>query len=211
MTNTNHTPTPPTAIYVHGLGSGAYSQSFKALSQRFPQFMWAMAEFGEDLAENVDHLNRLVSKLNPTLIIGTSLGGLTVLFADAPDAVKIACNPALSISECARNTIGLGRHEYLCQRIDGKTEFVLTEQMCDRFAAYLEEHHPSLGHASYALFAAHDELLGDEATAQAQTIVSAIGFDVRIDADGQHRITPSTIDLIAKCIAESCSAVPAEK
>ncbi len=33
----------------------------------------------------------MVSRHNPSLVVGTSMGGLTVLYADAPDVVKIVC------------------------------------------------------------------------------------------------------------------------
>lgn len=198
----NKTTLPKTAIYVHGLASGAYSLNFKKMTERFPQFTWAMAEFGEDLAANVEHLNRLIAQLKPSLIVGTSMGGLALLYADAPDAVKIVHNPALSIAACVRNTIGLGEHPYKCRRLDKKTTFVLTEEMCQAYEAYIASHTPSLGRANYAVFSAHDELLGDDAAARAQEIVSAFGYEVLTDPEGAHSLTPSTIDLTEKCVAE---------
>lgn len=193
---------PPVAIYVHGLASGAYSLNFKKMTDRFSQFTWAMAEFGEDLAANVGHLNRLVAQLKPSLIVGTSMGGLALLYADAPDAIKVVHNPALSIASCVRNTIALGEHPYKCRRLDKKTTFVLTEEMCHAYEAYIASHTPSLGRANYAIFSAHDELLGDDAAAHAQELVSAFGYEVLTDPEGAHSLTPSTIELIDKCIAE---------
>lgn len=186
----------PTAIYVHGLASGANASTGKALSKRFNNFNWITTDFGEDLAANVRQLNECVKAHKPQLIVGTSMGGLTLLYADAPDAVKIAINPALSIADCVRNTIGLGRHKYFCKRLDSATEFELTEEMCNGYEAYIVTHTPSLGRASYAEFAIHDELLGDEASVEAQKIVSACGYKVLVDPEGTHRIKPSTIDLI---------------
>lgn len=185
-----------TAIYVHGLASGANAATGKTLSKRFDNFNWITTDFGEDLAANVCQLNECVKEHKPQLIVGTSMGGLTLLYADAPDAVKIAINPALSIADCVRNTIGLGTHPYFCKRLDGATEFELTEQMCRDWERYITTHKPSLGRASYAVFAAHDELLGDEASLAAQKIVGDCGYNVMINPDGAHRIKPSTIDLI---------------
>jgi predicted esterase YcpF (UPF0227 family) len=85
-------------------------------------------DFGEDLAENVEQLNEIVRSNYPQLIVGSSMGGLTVLYADAPEAVKVAINPALSIADSVRHTIGLGKHPYFCERMNGTTEFELTEQ-----------------------------------------------------------------------------------
>lgn len=189
---------PPFAIYVHGLASGANATTCDKLAKRFPQFVWVLADFGEELAENVEQLNEIIRSNSPQLIIGTSMGGLTVLYADAPEAVKVVCNPALSIADCVRNTIGLGRHEYFCERLDDATEFELTEQMCQRYERYIASHTPSLGRANYAIFSAHDELLGDEASAAAQQVVANSGYRVLIDPKGKHRMQSSTIKLIAK-------------
>ena len=200
----NKTTMPKTAIFVHGLASGAYSLNFKKMTEGFPQFIWAMAEFGEDIAANVEQLNRQIAKLKPSLIVGTSMGGLTVLYADAPNAVKIVHNPALSIADCVRNIIGLGKHPYKCRRLDKKPSFVLTEEMCQAYEAYIASHTPSLGIVNYAIFSAHDELLGDEAAARAKEFVSELGYETVIDPEGAHSLTPSTFELITK-IVEDCS------
>lgn len=186
----------PVAIYVHGLASGANAATGKILSKRFSNFNWITTDFGEDLVANVRQLNECVKEHKPQLIIGTSMGGLTLLYADAPNAVKIAINPALSIADCVRNTIGLGIHPYFCKRMNGATEFELTEQMCCDWERYIATHTPSLGKSSYAVFAAHDELLGDEASLAAQKIVGDCGYKMMVEPEGTHRIKPSTIDLI---------------
>lgn len=193
---------PPVAIYVHGLASGANATTFDNLAEHFPQFVWTTTDFGEDLAENVEQLNEMIISDYPQLIVGTSMGGLIVLYADAPEAVKVAINPALSIADCVRNTIGLGKHPYFCERLNGATEFELTEPMCQRYEQYIASHTPSLGRANYAIFSLHDELLGDEASAAAQQVVANSGYRVLIDPKGKHRMQSSTIDLIAKEVIE---------
>lgn len=193
---------PPVAIYVHGLASGAKASTFDKLAKCFPQFIWISADFGVELAKNVKQLNDMIRSNYPQLIVGTSMGGLTVLYADAPEAVKVACNPALSIADCVRNTIGLGKHSYFCERLNGATEFELTEQMCQRYERYIASHTPSLGRANYAIFSPHDELLGNEASAAAQQVVANSGYRVLIDPEGKHRMQSSTIKLIAKEIVD---------
>lgn len=196
---------PPVAIYVHGLASGANATTFKRLAKRFPQFVWLTADFGEELAKNVQYLNEMIRYNYPQLIVGTSLGGLTVLYADAPEAVKVACNPALTIADCVRHTIGLGRHPYFCERLDGATEFELTEQICRDYERYIATHTPSLGRASYAIFSAHDELLGDQAAVAAQRLLADSGYRIFVDPEGKHQIQTSTIDLIDKeVVAHGC-------
>ena len=202
MSNANNSSGRPVAIYVHGLASGMAAQTFKTFQSMFPQFEWVSDDFGESIGLNVRQLNRMIHTYNPKVIIGTSLGGVTVLYADAPDAIKIAVNPALSIAHCARHTIGLGRHPYFCPRKDGKREFVLTENMRKSYQRYLSQHTPLPGAESYAIFAAHDELLGDDAALIAQQKVANCGYDVVIDPHGRHRIEPSTIEIISQHIAK---------
>lgn len=190
----------PKAIYVHGLASGAAGTTFNTLARKFKQYRWITTDFEECIEYNVTMLNSLIRQECPALIVGTSMGGLTVLYADAPQAVKIACNPALSIANCVRHTIGLGQHDYFCERIDGKQSFELTEEMCRGYEKYISNHTPSLGKESYAIFSAHDELLGDEASRIAQQVVANAGYNVCVDPKGVHRITSSTITIISNIV-----------
>ena len=139
---------------------------------------------------------------NAKLIVGTSFGGLALLYAETPNAVKIVCNPALSVADSVRNTIGLGEHEYFCKRQNRVQEFVLTEQMCQEYEAYIASHPILQGRASYAIFAEHDELLGDEAAAEAQKVVAEAGYRILIDEQGQHRLGNSAFDIIEKEVIE---------
>ena len=186
----------PVAIYVHGLASGAAGTTINSLARKLKQYRWITTDFGEDIATNVLMLECMISLEHPSLIVGTSMGGVTVLYANAPDVVKIVCNPALSIADSVRNTIGLGEHEYFCDRINGKQTFELTEDMCLGYENYIATHTPLQGKENYAIFSAHDELLGDEASHKAQQVVSDAGYCVSIDSKGVHRITSSTIKII---------------
>lgn len=188
------------AIYVHGLASGRRSSTYGQLSRRFKQYSWIAVDFGEDLAQNVERLNALICEWNPELIVGTSMGALELLYASAPNAVKIACNPALSLAQCVRTTIGLGRHQYLCPREDGATELELTEQMCQRYEQYIALRPILQGSKNYAIFARHDELIGDKATEQAKKIVATCGYEIHVDENGQHRVTATTLEIIAQIV-----------
>jgi hypothetical protein len=192
----------PKAIYVHGLASGAAGTTINLLAHKLKQYRWITTDFGEDIMSNVAILECLVNEYNPALVLGTSMGGVTVLYANAPEVVKIVCNPALSIADCVRNTIGLGQHEYFCERIMGKRTFELTEEMCLGYENYIATHTPLLGKENYAIFSAHDELLGDEASRIAQQVVSDAGYSVLIDSKGVHRITSSTIKLISEIVSK---------
>ena len=196
------TDSRPVAIYVHGLASGAAGTTFNSLARKLKQYRWITTDFEENIERNVIFLNCLIEKYHPALIVGTSMGGVTVLYSNAPNAVKIVCNPALSIADCVRNTIGLGQHDYFCERIDGQQKFELTEEMCVGYENYIANHTPLLGKENYAIFSAHDELLGDEAASVTQQIVADAGYNVSIDPKGVHRITSSTIKIIGGLVSK---------
>lgn len=199
----------PLAHYVHGLASGANAATAIKIAEAFPDYEWSVADYGECIEENVQKLNDIVAHHSPHLIVGTSMGGLTVLYADAPNAIKVVINPALSIADCVRNTIGLGKHPYFCKRMNGAKEFELTEEMCRAYEEYIATHKPLLGRENYAIFATHDELLGDEASARAQELLRECGFKVLIDPNGAHRLQPSTLEMLQQLVSHSvcCSKI----
>ena len=185
-------------MYVHGLGSGAYSRTFRDLSHRFPQFIWGMSEYSEDLAQNVRKIEQFAAKIQPSLIVASSMGALALLYAKVPEhCVKVLHNPALSLADCVRNTIGLGKHAYFCRRLDKKSVFELTELMCCDYEEFIATHSPELSCENYAIFAEHDELLGDQAAAEARNHLESKGFKVLIDSESGHRITAKTFEIIA--------------
>ena len=65
-----------------------------------------------------------------------------------------------------------------------------------------------LGRANYAIFSAHDELLGEVAAAQAQRVLDECGYRIVIDPKGHHRMQSSTLRLIEKeVLANECFGV----
>lgn len=196
------------ALYIHGLASGENGSTFQELKKRFPQFHWISADFGENLEQNVKRINSMAKLWNAKLIIGTSFGGLALLYAKTPNIVKVVCNPALSIADCIRNNIGLGEHEYFCKRQDRVQEFELTEDMCKEYEAYIANHPIQLGKENYALFSAHDELLGDEAAEQAQKVVAEAGYKILKDNKGQHRLGKSAFTIIENEVVKKLEFKP---
>lgn len=186
------------AIYVHGLASGAKSSTFMELQQQFAHLRWMCVDFGEDLEQNVEHLNQMVEFYKPKLIVGTSMGGLETLFVNAPNTVKVVCNPALSLANFIRNSFGLGTHNYRYSRKDGVQQFDLTEQMCIDYEHYIATHPILLGQENHAIFALHDELLGDEATLEARRVLSDAGYTVFVDPHGEHRFSEGTFDYLQR-------------
>ena len=88
--------------------------------------------------------------------------------------------------------------EYSLDEFDKEESYEYSE--FDISDNYIKTNTPLLGKENYAIFSAHDELLGDGASNAAQQVVSTIGYNVYIDAKGVHRMTSSTIKIISKLI-----------
>jgi hypothetical protein len=86
----------PTAMYIHGLASGSNSNTGRELQKLFPQYQWILPEVGEELEQAIDKINDIVAQYNPKIVMGTSYGGLMTMYANAPNATKIICNPAIN-------------------------------------------------------------------------------------------------------------------
>ena len=103
------------AIYIHGLGSGASTSAVKTISRLLPQYKWHALEMNENLKESVAIIDEAVKRLQPNVLMGTSLGGLYIMFVDlssVPWCRRIICNPACNISQIIREKIGFGVKEY---------------------------------------------------------------------------------------------------
>lgn len=185
-----------TAIYVHGLGSGAASTTIHIIRKDFPKYEWIAAEVNENPYESVAKLNSMVKEF----LMGTSLGGYYLFYTDAPQAVKIICNPAMNIETVIREKIGLGKHTYSVERENGESEFVLDEEVCDRFEEYREATPAIAGVRNYAVFSAHDELIGDSSSLDNMAMAFDAGYSILIDAKGGHRLRNTTLKLLKKHI-----------
>ena len=179
----------PIAIYVHGLGSGAASTTVRMVCKIFSEYEWIAIEVNENPFESVEKINATVSKFSPSLLMGTSLGGYYVFYADAPCATKVICNPAMTYS-------------YFVERQDGNTEYTLDEAVCRRFTEYESSHKAVSGTKNYALFAVHDELIGDADMLDSMTMVFESGYRLLLDSKGGHRLRAASLKLLHKEISK---------
>lgn len=184
------------AIYVHGLGSGAASTTIQIIRKTFPEYEWIAAEVNENPYESVAKLNSMVREFMPSILMGTSLGGYYVFYTNAPKTIKIICNPAINIETIIRKKIGLGKHTYFVERENGESEFVLDEAVCYRFEEYRKVTQATSGVKNYAVFSAHDEMIGDTASLDNMAMVFDAGYSILIDAKGGHRLRKTTLKLL---------------
>ena len=186
----------PIAIYVHGLGSGAASTTVRTVRKVFSEYEWIAIEVNENPFESVEKINATISEFKPSLLIGTSLGGYYVFYADAPCATKVICNPAMNIAELNRSKIGFGTYSYFVERQDGKTEYTLDEAVCRHFMEYSKSHKAVNGTRNYALFAVHDELIGDADMLENMAAVFESGYRLLLDSKGGHRLRAASLKLL---------------
>ena len=186
----------PIAIYVHGLGSGAASTTVRTVRKVFSEYEWIAIEVNENPFESVEKINATISEFKPSLLIGTSLGGYYVFYADAPCATKVICNPAMNIAELIRSKIGFGTYSYFVERQDGKTEYTLDEAVCRHFMEYSKSHKAVNGTRNYALFAVHDELIGDSGMLENMAAVFESGYRLLLDSKGGHRLRAASLKLL---------------
>ena len=134
--------------------------------------------------------------------MGTSLGGYYVFYADALCATKVICNPAMNIAELIRSKIGFGTYSYFVERQDGKTQYTLDEAVCRRFAEYSKSHKAKNGTRNYALFATHDELIGDADMLDNMAMVFEYGYILLLDSKGEHRLRSASLKLLHEKITQ---------
>ena len=197
----NENNVKPIAIYVHGLGSGAASTTVRTVSKVFSEYEWIALEVNENPFESVAKINAIVGEFNPSLLMGTSLGGYYVFYADAPCAVKVICNPAMNIAELIRTKIGFGIYSYFVERQDGNVEYMLDETVCRRFKEYESSHKAVSGTKNYALFAVHDELIGDADTLDNMALVFESGYRLLLDSRGGHRLRTASLKFLHEKIS----------
>ena len=208
----NENNVKPIAIYVHGLGSGATSTTVRMVCKIFSEYEWIAIEVNENPFESVEKINATVSKFNPSLLMGTSLGGYYVFYADAPCVTKVICNPAMNIAKLIRYKIGFGTYSYFVERQDGNTEYTLDEAVCGRFTEFESSHKAVCGTKNYALFAVHDELIGDadmhdELIGDADmlgnmALVFESGYQLLLDSKGGHRLRAAALNLLHREISK---------
>ena len=198
----NKTDVKPVAIYVHGLGSGAASTTVRTVCKIFSEYEWIALEVNENPLESVAKINAAVSKFNPSLLMGTSLGGYYVFYADAPCATKVICNLAMNIAELIRSKIGFGTYSYFVERQDGNTEYTLDETICRCFTEYESNHKAVSGIKNYAMFAMHDELIGDADMLDNMAMVFESSYRLLLDSKGGHRLRAASLKLLHKEISK---------
>ena len=188
------------ALYVHGLGSGANTDTLLSVKKHLPMFEWYAVEVNEDISQSVKIINHAIEELKPAFLLGTSLGGLYLMYAKVGDACRVICNPACDIANDIRNKIGFGVKDYFVQRKDGVQQYLLDEGVCQRFEDYIKKHATTKGDNDYALFCIFDELIGPEGILSNMSVCFNSGYTILVERKEGHRLGSRALRLIRRTL-----------
>lgn len=192
----------PKGIYVHGLGSGANTDTLLSVRKNLPMFDWHAVEVDEDLSRSVKIINGAIETYHPAVLLGTSLGGLYLMYVNVGEAYRIICNPACNIADLIRNKVGFGVKDYFVLRQNGVQQYTLDEGVCKRFEEYISTQKPTNGKHDYALFCIHDELIGSAGILSNEAICFNNGYSILIERKEGHRLGSRALKLIRHIIFE---------
>lgn len=113
-------------LYIHGLGSGKYSETPKRLREAMPEAEVLSPEIPIDPIEAMRFLeDNFLNDTSIDLVVGSSLGGFYSLLL--PHHKKLLANPALFADEDIEKGIGFGEQEFLSPRENGAKTYVIDE------------------------------------------------------------------------------------
>ena len=156
MENNSHT-----VMYVHGFMSGANGAKQRQLQKHFKSRYRVIApELDADPEKSLKILNDIIAQEQPSVIVGTSLGGWMTLMCDSGNAELVIVNPAMF----PHITLAQWLDEpqtYFCPRLDGVQTYTLTSEVLDKYLNYdaIDAVKQKLNRL-HALCSTKDELIG---------------------------------------------------
>ena len=119
-----------TIMYVHGFASSGSSGTVMALRRHFMGWRVVAPDLPVDPFEAIELLRRMVADEQPSVIIGTSMGGMYT--QQLRGVLRIVVNPSFEMSRSL--LFGkMGRNKYTSKRRDGATEFRVDKTLVERF------------------------------------------------------------------------------
>ena len=121
-------------IYLHGLGSSGATKTVDYLRGKLTNTEVISPDIPLEPETALRELNKLCHDENPDIIVGTSMGAM---YAQQMHGYrKILINPAFHVSEIMCQNMGV--NQFKNPRKDGKTEFEITNRLCNDYK-YMEE------------------------------------------------------------------------
>ena len=171
-------------LYVHGFGSSGQSNTPRLLQQMMPEAQVLAPDLPIHPQQALDMLKNLVAEEQPSVIIGTSMGGMYAEMLRGVDRVLV--NPAFNLHETLRTNVGLGKVTFFNPRRDGVQEFMLTKGLLEEYKEItLQNFHGADDEEEqqhvFGLFGTRDEMVHTEPLFR-EHYRHAIPFD------GEHRL-----------------------
>ncbi|MBO5186520.1 MAG: esterase [Prevotella sp.] len=120
-------------LYVHGFGSSGQSGTVTKLRELLPEAELTAPDLPIHPEEAMTLLRKTCDEIMPSLIIGTSMGGMYAEMLHGYD--RILVNPAFKMGEDILKHNMLGKVTFLNPRQDGVKEFMMTKQIQAEYQA----------------------------------------------------------------------------
>ena len=150
-------------LYIHGFLSGANGTTISKLeSVYYHKYEFIVPELDADPSKAIPKLNDIIKNEQPSLIIGSSLGGFYAIMCDSGNIPIIVINPCVNPYEHLKKYVNQ-KLEYHNRRNDGSTTYLLTQETLEKFKEYDDVKDKIKAKVSYlwAMLSAKDEVLGD--------------------------------------------------
>ncbi len=175
-------------LYVHGFASSGASGTVKSLRLLLPSATIIAPDLPIHPREALDLLTETIRNERPSLVIGTSMGGMLSQMLYGVD--RILVNPAFEIADTFLKRDMLGKVTFHNPRKDGVQEFMLTKSLVQEFRevsrmCFMEKQQDKDCHV-YGLFGLHDDVV-DTYDLFHSHYANAIRFD------GGHYLNDHTI------------------
>lgn len=151
-----------TILYVHGFGSSGQSGTVGRLRQVLPEARVVAPDLPVRPAEAIALLHQVCADEQPSLVIGTSMGGMYAEMLYGYD--RILTNPAFTIAETMQQHGLTGKQQFFSKRQDGVQEFYVDKPLVKEYRQMTEQ---NFAHAAdegeqtrvFGLFGNEDELV----------------------------------------------------
>ena len=124
-------------LYLHGFGSSGASGTVDLLRREYwekrktDKVVVLAPDLPVDPLESLAFLRALVSKEQPSLIVGTSMGAMYAQQLRGYE--RICVNPVFGMSKLY-SVLSVGRHKWLNRRVNGELTFQITKEIIAHFA-----------------------------------------------------------------------------
>lgn len=177
-----------TVIYVHGFGSAGSTHTAKMLQELMPESRVIAPDLPIHPEEAMALLHSLVEKEQPSLIIGTSMGGMYTEMLYGYD--RICVNPAFEMGDTMQDHGLTGKQTFQNPRQDGIQEFIVTKGLVKEYRDITQQCFSQVTSEEqgrvYGLFGDRDEVVDTREIFLAH-------YPQAVSFHGEHRLNDSVL------------------